>query len=453
MIIGFVQSFINGIPISRRAWKNPESLRDFQNKAIHEAVSTAYNHTDFYYEKYKKHGVHPDEIRTIDDLLKLPIITKNDLINNFESAIPRTLKKNRSFFMGTSGTTGQPIKLYKDHQWLACSLGWAFRMQKHHKLGFPKVAFIQDISSSTSIESNMQTYMNFSSFNTLFIPVEEDIVLMMKKLEESNINYIVTYPGVMRELATLRNNGMGTNINLIKVGLSGELLDEYTREYIEDAFDCKCFNSYISTEGGPIAMECVNKKMHINNDFVTVEIVDENGEILPPGNDGHILLTCHDGGYGTPIIRYNGCSDVGQILAEKCGCGMNTPIMGPIKGRVIDSIHLPDGRIYHAFAVTDIRWARQRDVAKGRICQYQIVQHEIDKITVSIVRNNEEEENNDSLEDIKIAIIQTFLEQFGPEVKITVIEVDEIPKSDNIGIPTPLVISKLNKIKKAVIHI
>ena len=131
----------------------------------------------------------------------------------------------------------------------------------------------------------------------------------MKKLENTNVNYICTYTGVMRELATLRKNGMGGNLHIKMVGLTGEILDEYTRSHIEEAFGCQCYSAYISTEGGTIAQECGNKKMHIHTDFVTPEIVDSKGNGLPPGEDGLILLTCHDGSYGTPIIRYSGCAD------------------------------------------------------------------------------------------------------------------------------------------------
>ena len=445
---GFIKAALRSFWISRRAWKSPEYLRDFQNKALQKAVSIAYNHTDFYREKYKRHGIHPSDICTIEDLPKLPIITKQELVDNFETTVPSPLNKKHSFIMGTSGSTGQPIQVYKDYIWLAHILGYGIRMLKMHKMGLPKAAFILDINANSSIENRTKGFYKFFTKRGLLIPVELDIMQIIKQLEKSNVNYIATYTGVMRELATLRNNGMVKNLKIKKVGLTGEILDEYTRKYIEEAFDCYCYSSYITTEGGAIAIECENKKMHINSDYVMVEVVDQDGKPLPAGKDGNILLTCYDGGYGTPIIRYNGCSDVGQLLTDKCNCGLNTPIMGPIKGRSVDSIYLPDGRIFHAFSMTIPMEKIQLIYSNGRIRQYQIVQHELNKITISLLRNEQKTKNSDTLSDLMEIIERTYQDQLGSEMNLTVQEVNELTRTDNAGIPYPLVLSMLGKDKQ-----
>jgi len=436
---------LRGYRFSRRAWKSPEFLRRLQARALQRSVSIAYYQTDFYRERYEKHGVHPRDIRTLEDIHKLPIITKQDLIENFHAALPKPLNKKYAFFMGTSGSTGQPVEVYKDYTWLAHFIGYGFRIMRLHKVGMSKlrIAFILDLNPSPSIENTIQKYLKLFPRIALIIPVEQDIVQTMRQLEKANVSYIVTYSGMMRELATLRRDGMGKNLNIIKVGLTGEILDEYTREHIEAAFGCSCYSSYISTEAGAIAIECENKKMHINSDSLMVEILDENGDPLPAGEEGNIILTCYDGGYGSPIIRYSGCSDVGQILSEGCGCGLNTPVMGPVKGRIVDSIHLPDGRIYHAFSMTDPMWEIQRDHGNGRIRQYQIVQHELNVIIISVVRNEEKTMSGDSLADIMEIIKRTYEAKLGDEMKVLVQEVKELPSGNNAGMPTPLVLSHI----------
>ena len=59
-------------------------------------------------------------------------------------------------------------------------------------------------------------------------------------------------------------------------------MDPYSRRYIEDAFNCKVFDLYATTEGGSIAFECLNGNMHVNSDFVHVEVVDKNGDKVAP---------------------------------------------------------------------------------------------------------------------------------------------------------------------------
>ena len=436
------------VTIYRRPWKSEEYIRKVQGKALHRAVSIAYHYTQFYKDKYNSHGVHPDDIQSIDDLSKLPVITKKELIDNFENAVPALIDKESAFLLGTSGTTGQSFQLYKDYTWLAHGFAFALRTLKIHGIRFlPRVAFIFDSNSNTIIEKKTQSYFKYFSRGTAIIPVEEDMEQIMKKLEKTNVNYICTYTGVMRELATLRKNGMGRNLKIKMVGLTGEILDEYTRRHIEEAFGCKCYSAYISTEGGTIAQECRNKKMHIHTDFVTPEIVDSRGTPLPDGEDGLILLTCYDGSYSTPIIRYSGCADIGQILPEKCDCGFNTPIMANIRGRVVDAIHLPDGRVFHAFAMTIPMEKIQRNYSRGRIRRYQIEQHDLDRITISIVRDDSTADANDSLSDLLKIIEKTYSDQLGKSTSIVVKEkrFEELTRIDNDGMPMPLVLSHLKK--------
>ncbi len=444
-LFGIAKALFKGYRYSGRAWKSPEYLGTLQNNTLQKTVSIAYNQTEFYRKKYDAHGVHPRDIKTIEDLPKLPIITKKELIENTEDTAPRSLDKKKSITMGTSGSTGQPILIYKDYEWLAHFIGFTIRMIKLHKMGIPKFSYIADINSENSMEKKMKGFFGvFSSLKGTLIDVNQDIETIMASLEEGNVEYVATYTTVMRELAVLKKNGMGKKLNLKMVGLTGEILDDYTRNLVEEAFGCKCYSAYISTEGGATAIECEKKKMHINSDSVIVEIVDQEGNIVPAGEDGNILLTCCDGGYSTPIIRYSGCADVGQLLDEKCSCGLNTPIMGPVKGRIVDSVLLPDGRKFHSFSMTIPMEKIQRSHGKDRVRQYQIVQHQLNEISISLVRNKEKAMPDDSLADIMDIIRKTYQDIFGKETNLIVQEVESLPRNDNQGMPTPLVVSKID---------
>jgi phenylacetate-CoA ligase len=436
-LFGIGKAAWNGFKSSNVVYKSSDYIKQFENRAIQKAVSTAYNETDFYREKYDEYGVHPRDIRTAGDLAKLPIITKNDLINNFEGLIPRTLDMSRAYLQRTSGSTGRPIQVYEDGGWLASVIASMLRMLKIHKAGMPRLLAIFD-RTPNNFETSIQGYLKRIGRRVEIVSVEQEVSKIMEKVERNNPEYIVTYTGVMRSLAILKNNGAGKNLNIKKVLLTGEILDDYTRKYIEEAFDCLCYSLYGSTEGGITAWECPNKKMHIQSDHATVEIVDHEGNPLPPGEDGRILVTRHDGGKGVPIIRYSGLADVGHLLEESCGCGMNTPILGPIQGRTVDSIHLPDGRIYHAFSMTIPMEKIQRQYEKECAYRYQIVQHKLNQITISLLPN-------DNLKPCAVpaslieTIERTYRDIFGPDVGLVVQEVQSLPKGSNVGMPTPLV--------------
>jgi|GEM_PF-3680757 len=441
-----VKSAYNGYKYSKRAWESPGFLRKLQNNYLRKTVQNAYELTDFYKKKFDRHGVSPKDIKSVEDLHKLPIITKNDFIKNSHLAIPKSLDRKKAVCMGTSGSTGQPLQVYKDHIWRAHFIGYLFRMRKLHKMGMPKAAFIADIGSSSSIETKTYNYMKLITANRIaIINVDQDINKIMLLLEKADVRYIATYTTVMRELAFLRNNGMGKKLNLIKIGLTGEILDDFTREYIEKAFGCACYSSYISTEAGAIAIECENKKMHVNSDSVMLEVVDDNGNVLPYGKDGNIILTCIDGGYSTPVIRYSGCADAGHLLPEKCTCGMNTPVIGPIKGRIADSIHLPDGRIYHSFTMTIPMEKILKGLGKNLIRQYQIVQEKLDKVSISLVKNQKNQPSDEDFNKVMQSIKQTYQDQLGSGIDISVNQFPQLPKGNNVGMPTPLVVSMINK--------
>ncbi len=441
------KAVIKGLKFSRNACKNTTIINELQNRRLKQVVTKAYEETDFYREKYDQHGVSPSDIQTVEDLSKLPLITKQDFVENFESLSFKSLDRDKALLMGTSGSTGRPLQVHKDQMWLAHFYGFGFHMRRFHKMGIPKVGFIIDVGSAESIEAQIANqslwFSDYFAPHTVILHVELEMTEIMERLEKAKVNYICTYTGVMRELAHLRNNGMGKKLKLKKVGLTGEILDDYTRNYIEEAFDCPCYSAYVSTEAGPIALECTNKKMHVYSDTCIVEVVDQDGRLVSHGEDGNIVMTCPIEGDSTPIIRYVGCADVGQLLDEKCTCGMNTPIMGPIQGRQTDSIRLPSGKVYHAFSMTIPMEKIQREHGRDRIRQYQIVQHEIDSIEISIVRNKEKTHPDDALSDIIEVIEDKYRERLGNGMRVNAKEVVELPKTSNLGMPTPLVVSKI----------
>ena len=133
-----------------------------------------------------------------------------------------------------------------------------------------------------------------------FEPIKE----VMKKLNAFNPDIILTYPVTYQNLAFLKYKGFGKNVNPKFMFVSGYLLDDYTRSYVEEAFNCKMFNGYgaaeTSSEAG-VAIECPEKKWHINHDYFHVEAIDDSMEPVDLGKIGHIVVT-RLFGKGTPII-------------------------------------------------------------------------------------------------------------------------------------------------------
>ena len=182
--------------------------------------------------------------------------------------------------------------------------------------------------------------------------------------------------------------------------------------------------------------------MHIQADVVNIEFWNGRGEKASPGELSEIVITSLIEG-GTPVIRYDGVSDLLVPSDRECSCGMNTPIIERIEGRKIDTIVLPDGRMIPPLAITGIPYQVMSDVGSRIIEQFQIVQERYDKIDILVVfKECDDKEKN----TVKTKLKEAFVEALG-DVDIDIKEVKEIKtnRREGIATPPPVVISKVRK--------
>jgi len=256
--------------------------------------------------------------------------------------------------------------------------------------------------------------------------VGEDVEKLIEKIDAFRPKFIGGYPGVLRALAVLKRKGYGKNIEPEVMASSGAVLDDYTKKYIEEAFNARIFDVYGSTEGGPIAFECRKGNYHIHYDMVHLEFLDENGKPVEYGKPGHVIVTKLYGN-ATPIIRYNGMNDFVIPLARKCGCGINSPLIEKVAGRMVDALVMPSGRIVPPFAVTGIPAKVMERLGSNILQQFQIVQESVDEINVYLVMEGSKKER----ERVKKEIKKDFEKKLEKGIKVEVFEVDKI-ESDGL---------------------
>jgi len=226
------------------------------------------------------------------------------------------------------------------------------------------------------------------------------------------------------------------------------MLDDYTRQYIEKAFGTKILDNYGSTEGGPMAFQCVDGKgYHVNSDFVFLEFLDKDGNDVEYGKSGKLVVT-RLYGRGTPIIRYTGLDDVIIPIKPDNSCGITTTQMiKKIGGRAIEHICLPDGTTFEPFQVTGIPAKVMDDLDTYKIKQFQIIQNKLDEIEIHIIIDDKLRNVGPSVEKIFKEIEKRFKKAIGSSVKIFVKEVDEIAKgvrSDHVKVVISKVKQKIN---------
>lgn len=432
-----------------RVWRlSYEEIKKYQGKALIRLLRYAYK-VPIYRDKYNFLGLKLEEIKGVDDIQKIPLITKDEIISGFpDRIVPKSFNKSKAYLVSTSGSSGRPISIYKDEKYLMIEAIYSIRQLKVCGLNWRKtrITNIGDFSiPSTSDEEclkksiikNLSPYFSFDNYQTLY--TGEEAKKLIDQIDKFKPELLIGYRSVLTNLAILKNKGLGKEIKPKYIISSGEVLDPYSRKYIEEAFDSKVLNLYATTEGGTIAFECLHGNMHINSDFVHVELLDKNGEEVSIGELGSIVITRLFPG-GTPIIRYNGLNDTGILKGfEECKCGMHTPILKSLEGRKKDAIVTPGGKVIPpatmAMPIGEVT-ARYKT---NQIQRFQIVQEDIDHIKINIeIDENQRNKNievNKLIEEIKQRY-ESFLKE---NIRIEINEVDKIE-----GFRGDIVVSKVD---------
>jgi len=181
---------------------------------------------------------------------------------------------------------------------------------------------------------------------------------------------LITYPSVAEALAPLQRAG-ALALRLHEIWVGGEQLSSAQREEVQSAFGCTVRNSYGASECFSIAWECGQGQLHLNDDWVVLEPVDEHLRPVPPGTLSHTTLVTNLANRIQPIIRYQ-LDDRVRVLPGRCRCG-STFTRVEVEGRSGDTLHLPDTRRQ---PVAILPLALETAIEEGaRVTQFQVIDH------------------------------------------------------------------------------
>jgi len=435
-----------------RLWHiDNKQLKSYQDKALKKMVKYAYT-VPLYHDKYKEAGIHPNDIKGIDDIVKLPFITKDDLRENYpDRIIPKGFDKERNFLLSTSGSTGKPVFVYVDAFSAIKSLIAFVRGLKAHGGSWQKTKIILVIDKSTgSLEHTVFSQSTLPFLNRFialknikYIDIAKKPEAIIKEIDEFQPEFLGSDPNMLRELAFFRNSGCGENIKLNCIVSGGAMLDSYTKTYVENSFNAKVVDTYGTTEAGPLAFQCKSGKYyHIHSDFVYLEFLDDKNKPVPSDIPGHLVVTKLYG-KGTPIIRYKGIEDF-VTPTTKTECTITSQTIKQIEGRSTDLIILPNKKFLSPLTVTGIPAQVMDEFNTYKIKQFQIIQQKIDEIEILIVIDKKLRNKGPSVKVILEELRKRFSEKIGHGINIVVHEVDEIQKDERLDY-VKVVISKVRK--------
>ena len=368
--------------LNKQAFWPPSKLAEYQAKRLQRIIRYAYEKVPFYNEMMKNSGIKPEEIKTSDDLNKLPIIRKKDIRENRGEIVSRDFDIKKLKMKSTSGSTGEPLSIYLSSREIE------FRMAKHLRANiscgqkaFDKWVTLtgpQHFGKSTRLQRLFRFYVPTA------VSVFDDVSTQISKIERLKPDVL---DGYSSSLFLLANEIEKTNVKTIKprfiIG-GAELIDKYSREQIEKVFGVQFFDQYSSVELERMAWQChEGKGYHIDADAMILQFLDKNGDEVSAGERGEIVCTSLFN-YSMPLIRYV-VGDVGTPSNETCECGRTLPLMKMVEGRKDSLLLLPNGRIVtpRAFTIALHEFKYYNSIEK-----FKIIQKKLDAFEFNIKMKN-----------------------------------------------------------------
>ncbi len=322
-----------------------ETIQEIQLAKLKALLTHCQNCVPYYQNIFKKLDFHPERVNHIDDLKKLPILEKKDILKHFND-LKTTGKKLPYYDSRTSGSTGIPLKIFNDYNSTSYNIASRIRALRWWNLdyGMNEAHFWgRDIGE----KDYLHQFTDWLFRNKIILSVielnDEIMYDYYRKLLIFKPDIIYGNPSAIYIFSRflVENRLDITKLRIKAVISTTEVLHSYQREFIYSVFQCPVINEYGATEAGIIAYECPHHSMHLNSDNVIIEIMNDKersenefGDIIITNLNNHMM----------PLIRYK-IGDKGRLHAGECSCGIKLPLLDIFIGRDCDTIVLEDKEI------------------------------------------------------------------------------------------------------------
>lgn len=398
-----------------------QQLKELQLRRLQALILHAYETSPFYRARLEGMNLSPQDIRSLEDLAKLPFLTKDDVRENLNNGLLSTVVSRKHMLrINTSGSTGRPFTIFADRSQLevrfASTLralewtGWRFGDRQarlwHQTLGMSRLQVLRERIDAWFLRR-------------LFIPAFEispqNIEGFVGQIRNHEPILVDGYAESLNFLATYVRKGNHPGFSPLAIMSSAQALPVNTRKVIEDGFSTKVFDKYGSREFSGIAYECQGHYGHhvVDECYIVELLVD--GRPAQPGEVGEVVITDLYN-RATPMIRYRiGDLAVAFDDSKPCSCGLAHSRIGDIEGRTQAIVHCADGTwlpgTFFAHFFKDYE-----DVLRF----FQIEQSEKGIFYLKVVKN-------EGHTDEKMTRLLDHLEKYVGGTRIVVNYVDEIP--------------------------
>lgn len=345
----------------------PKELRDAQNRSLRKTIRHAFSYVPYYRKLFRDKGWTPQEFRTVDDLRRLPILSREEVIKNYpDGLVARGMKSQ--LVRVTSGTSGLPVRVAFSSEYM--DVKEALTIRRFVKLGirpWHRVVTVWDppwrwrkleLEGGKTKKTTQLHETPFATFLDRPIPPikvmpggVEDVYGEARKIYELNPDYVFCRPTRLRRIARALTE-LGLEIRPKGLICTNEVLTATCAKELESKFGARTLRFFGGSEAGPMGQDCRFKTgVHLNQDHFVIEVL-KDGEAVSPGEMGEVVVT-HLHNPVMPLMRYRMGDFVEMGEEGTCACGSNLPRLKSIQGRVEDRLLALDGSRVPPLAVAD----------------------------------------------------------------------------------------------------
>ena len=405
----------------RNTHMEQEKLEKLQLESLRKVIENAYNNVPYYNSLFKKNDLRPGDIKSIQDLNKIPVLSKQDIRENLTEIISKGYNMHSLIEYETSGSTGQPLPVYVNRE------EDDYRKAKHLRSNIivgqrPRDKYI--CVTSPSHYGRVPTILQkIRVFSREFVSVFDDVETQLRRVEAYGPDILAGYSSSLYLLAQEAERTGSTSIRPKFLLGGAELCDEPSVRYTEKVFHSPFIDQYAIVEVEKIAWQCSNhSEYHLDSDSVIVQFIDQDGKEVAPGERGEIICTSLFN-HAMPFIRYN-IGDIAIPSDEECECGITFPTMKIIEGRKDSMLTLPGGLILSPrnFAITVNHFDHIYEVDQWRVVQKKVDYFEI------FLKLKEDSMEASKITDLLKAHMHKMLNMSEDEITFEVNVVEDMPK-------------------------
>jgi phenylacetate-CoA ligase len=342
-----------------------EKIRAYQWEKLQPLIRHCYAEVPYYGALFRQLGMVPEDITSLDDFSRLPVLTKADIQGSFELLITAGADCSQRELNSTGGSTGVPLNFYQDE----CYLEWADAARLRAWRYMPGAresdveavlwGAVRDIGAGFSLKRFLYSLLREGTL--LLNTFDLDAAMLRTYLRYYNL----IRPALIRGYASslyyvacfVEQHGLSVHKPQAIVS-STEVLHPRMREVIERVFSCKVFDSYGCRELSQVATECdAHNGLHV---------VWENQLVELDGND---LIVTNLNNFLMPLIRYKVGDLASHLECAPCACGRCSPRIASLMGRDNDNVELPNGKVINGEFFEFLFFGMPS------VIQYQVVYH------------------------------------------------------------------------------